>query len=70
MGSFKFMITFPKLLLAVGIMCLMLACRALIQAEVHDGLLGLGPGILLLLHWRWALGQPQAGPHSGEGSQR
>jgi hypothetical protein len=54
------MITFPKLLLFVGIMCLVLAGWSLIQGESGDALFGLGLGALLLLCWRWALGQSRS----------
>jgi hypothetical protein len=51
------MITFPKLLLAVGVMCLALAGWSLIEGEGRDAIFGLGLGVFLLLCWRWALGQ-------------
>lgn len=51
------LITFPKLLLFVGIMCLALASWALLQGEFREAIFGFGLGALLLLIWRWALAQ-------------
>jgi hypothetical protein len=53
------MITFAKILLLVGIMCLALAGWSLIQGETRDAIFGLGLGAFLLLCWRWALGHPR-----------
>jgi len=54
------MITFPKILLFVGLMCLTLAAWSLVQGEAEDALLGLGLGAFLLLCWRWALAQSRS----------
>jgi hypothetical protein len=51
------LITFPRVLLSVGILSLALAAWSLIQAEIWDAVFGLGLGVLLLLYWRWALGR-------------
>jgi len=51
------MITFPKVLLWVGVMCLALAGWALIQGESRDAIFGFGLSAFLLLCWRWALRQ-------------
>lgn len=47
------MITLPRVLLFVGVMCLALAGWSLIQGDTDDALRGLGLGALLLLFWRW-----------------
>lgn len=48
-------ITLAMASLAVGIVCVVLACRSLIQGEAHDGVFGLALGAFLLACWRWGL---------------
>lgn len=50
---------FSRLLLIVGVICVALACVALVQGEVRDAAFGFGLGLFLLWCWRWALSQPR-----------
>lgn len=58
------LITLPGVLLAVGILCLVLAGWSFLKGESWDGIFGLGLGALLLLYWRWALGRRTDLPRS------
>lgn len=51
------LISFPKVLLAVGMLCLALAGWSFIQGEIRDAIFGLGLAALLLLYWRRELGR-------------
>ncbi len=51
------MVTFAKVLLLVGIMCLVLAVWSLLLGEFRDAGLGLALGLILLSYWRWELGK-------------